>query len=82
MNKVWKESEKEFVRANCERWTDQVVAEKLSDITGRRVSLHSVRKLRQSLGLKKKPGRGVCGLVEAPIVPPRPASMVLRPEVG
>jgi hypothetical protein len=69
MNKVWKESEKQFVRDNCARMTDQVLSEKLTDITGRRVTIHSIRKLRQSLGLRKKPGRGVCGLVEATDAP-------------
>jgi len=76
MNKVWKESEKQFVAENCGRMTDKILSQKLTDITGRKVSIHSVRKLRQSLGLKKKPGRGVCGLVEKePEIPASPAMM-------
>jgi hypothetical protein len=85
MNKVWKDSEKQFVRDNCARMTDKVLSEKLTDITGRNVTIHSIRKLRQSLGLRKKPGRGVCGLVEEKLIPQTQAvavegaTMVLAP---
>ena len=77
MNKVWKDSEKQFVRENCARMTDDVLSKKLTDITGRKISIHSIRKLRQSMGLRKKPGRGVCGLVETKVIPP---SMGLLPQ--
>lgn len=75
MNKVWKDSEKQFVRENCSRMTDQVLKDKLTEITGRSISIHSIRKLRQSLGLKKRPGRGVCGLVDKKVIPPMLATL-------
>lgn len=77
MNKVWKESEKQFVRENCARMTDEMLSKKLTEITGRKISIHSIRKLRQNMGLKKKPGRGVCGLVEKEVEVPRPSTLVL-----
>lgn len=64
MNKVWTNEEKEFIRNNAGMMTDKVLAIKLSQITGRRVSLQSVRKQRQKMGISKQPGRGICALVE------------------
>lgn len=63
MNKKWKESEKQFVRTNCSTMKDQEIAEKLTVLAGRAVSIHAVRKLRQGLGIKKLRGRGVCQIV-------------------
>ena len=64
MNKVWTNEEKDFIRNNAGMMTDKVLSIKLSQITGRRVSLQSVRKQRQKMGISKQPGRGVCALVE------------------
>lgn len=64
MYKLWNESEKQFIRDNCARMTDEVLSSKLTDITGRRITINAIRKLRQILGLKKKRGRGVCELVD------------------
>tara|TARA_Y100000361_G_scaffold47680_1_gene41302 strand:+ start:171 stop:398 length:228 start_codon:yes stop_codon:yes gene_type:complete len=64
MNKVWTDEEKEFIRNNSGLMTDKVLAIKLSQITGRRISLQSVRKQRQKMGINKQPGRGICALVE------------------
>ena len=64
MNKVWNEEEKQFIRNNSAFMTDKVLSIKLSQVTGRRVSLQSVRKQRQKMGISKQPGRGVCALVE------------------
>lgn len=63
MNKKWKESEKQFVRTNCSTMKDKEVAEKLTVLAGRVVTIHAIRKLRQSLGIKKCRGRGVCKIV-------------------
>lgn len=63
MNKKWKESEKQFVRTNCSQMKDKEIAEKLTVLAGRVVSIHAVRKLRQGLGIKKLRGRGVCQIV-------------------
>lgn len=64
MNKVWTNEEKEFIKNNAGMMTDKVLSIKLSQITGRRVSLQSVRKQRQKMGISKQPGRGICALVE------------------
>jgi len=64
MNQVWTNEEKDFIRNNAGMMTDKVLSIKLSQITGRRVSLQSVRKQRQKMGISKQPGRGICALVE------------------
>jgi hypothetical protein len=62
MNKVWTEYEKEFIRVNADRFTDEQLAKQLQRVCGRKVTLYSIRKVRQSLGIKKKPGRGICSI--------------------
>ena len=62
MQKKWTEEEKEFVRQNAGKLTDVQAAQKLSEIVGRDVSVHALRRVRQMLGLKKKRGRGKCEL--------------------
>lgn len=64
MNKVWNNSELEFIRSNAEMMTDNVLSIKLSQITGRKVTLQAVRKQRQKMGIAKQPGRGICALVK------------------
>ena len=43
---------------------DAEMADYLTDITGRLVTLDAVRKVRQKLGITKKPGRGICGVIK------------------
>lgn len=62
MNKIWNDVEKQFIRDNADKITDETGARLLSDIAGRAITIHSWRKQRQNLGLKKSPGRGVCKL--------------------
>lgn len=62
MNIVWKDQEVEYVRANSGLMTDKKLAENLTRITGRAVSMQSARKQRQKMGLRKRAGRGVCEL--------------------
>ena len=64
MNKVWSEQEKVFIRNNSGNITDAEGARQLSAISGRTISVHSWRKQRQKLELKKAPGRGVCRLAK------------------
>ena len=64
MNKVWNDSELEFIRSNAPTMTDNVLSVKLSQITGRRVTLQAVRKQRQKMGIAKQPGRGICAVVK------------------
>jgi hypothetical protein len=63
VNIVWKEFEKQFIKDNASVLTDEVGAAKLSQISGRDVSVHAYRKKRQEMKIKKKPGRGKCELV-------------------
>ena len=39
------------------------IAKELTEKTGRKVTLDAVRKVRQKLGIKKRHGRGICGVV-------------------
>ena len=45
---------------------DKDLAEKISEMAGRTVTLDAVRKVRQKLGIKKKRGRGICGIRQSP----------------
>ena len=67
MNIKWTEKEKEYVRENAAHTKDVRLAEELTEMSGRIVTLEAVRKVRQKLGLRKSPGRGVCSLVYSPV---------------
>ena len=60
MNSVWNESEKQFIKENAPLLSDKEGAKKLSAISGRTITVHSYRKQRQRMSIKKAPGRGVC----------------------
>jgi len=60
MNKTWTEMEKQYIRENATVIKDAEVAAKLTEITGRKISIQSVRKQRQKLGILKASGRGFC----------------------
>lgn len=62
MNQVWSKIEEQFVRENAGALSDKAGAKELSEMTGRSISTSAWRKKRQKLGLRKKPGRGVCAL--------------------
>jgi len=64
MNKKWSIEEENFLKENVGILTDAKLANKLTELTGRAVSMLSVRKKRQKLGLKKAQGRGVCSLTD------------------
>jgi bacterioferritin-associated ferredoxin len=59
MNVQWSTAQKEYLRANCESMKDNDIAKAIGK------SIDSVRKMRQSLGLQKEPGRGVCKLKQS-----------------
>ena len=67
MNVKWSENEKNFIRDNAHRMKDQEIADALTEQSGRQVTLQAVRKMRQKLGVRKKAGRGICGLAEREI---------------
>jgi len=64
VNKVWTETEKLFIRDTANHMTDEQGSSELSRITGRLITVDAWRKQRQKLGIKKKPGRGICAVVE------------------
>lgn len=66
MNKIWSDNEKNFIRNNAATMKDRELAVKLSEMTGRNVTIQAVRKQRQKMGIQKAQGRGVCSLAEKP----------------
>lgn len=64
MNKIWNQEEKDFIRNHAGTMKDKEIAAKLSQMTGRAVSLQSVRKQRQKIGITKNPGRGKCEVMQ------------------
>ena len=65
MNTRWSEAEQNFIRENAHRMMDAEIAKELTRSSGRTVTLCSVRKMRQSLGIKKIAGRGRCGVINS-----------------
>ena len=65
MNIKWTTEDKQFVRENASKVKDKDLAIELSIRNQRIVSLDSIRKLRQRLGIIKKRGRGRCELEES-----------------
>ena len=63
MNCVWSNSEKQFIRDNAHTMKDEEMVAKLSQMTGRNISLQALRKQRRKLGIIKCQGRGVCKIV-------------------
>ena len=66
MNIKWTEKERQFIIDNAATMKDKDLAEKISKLAGRIVTLDAVRKVRQKLGIKKKRGRGICGIRQTP----------------
>ena len=62
MNIKWTEKERQFIIDNAATMKDKDLAEKISKMADRIVTLDAVRKVRQKLGIKKKRGRGICGI--------------------
>jgi hypothetical protein len=62
MYKVWTEFEKKFISDNAASLHDEVLAKKLEEMTGRKVTINAVRKQRKLMGIKKVAGRSKCGI--------------------
>jgi hypothetical protein len=60
MNQVWTKAERDYVLNNACRMRDADIAAALSRLTGRLVTLHAVRHIRQRGGTSKRMGRGIC----------------------
>lgn len=55
--KKWNDSEVDFIKNNHSSMPDEVIAVKLSQITGETISTAMVRRQRRKLSLKKSRGR-------------------------
>jgi hypothetical protein len=64
MKHKWLDKEKEFIKLNAGILTDRQLAIRLSKMYNTELTMESVRKQRQKMGIKKKHGRGVCKLQE------------------
>lgn len=69
-NHAWDDESKEFVRKHANTLTDVQGAKLLSEKLNKVVSVSSYRKVRQDLGVKKSPGRGVSKVVTVVAVAP------------
>ena len=78
MNKVWNDAEKDYIRTHAASMKDRELAKKLTEMTGRHVTIQAVRKQRQKMGLVKAQGRGVCSLKERPTASDTIAQVVQR----
>jgi hypothetical protein len=56
MRKVWSQAELEFVRNNYATMSDEEMTEKIIAMRGKLLTVASVRKQRQRMGLGKLPG--------------------------
>lgn len=63
MNQIWTAIERDFIRTNAGKMTDEKMASELTKRSGRFISKAAARKQRQKMNLKKHHGRGVCKLV-------------------
>jgi hypothetical protein len=66
---MWSDAVKKFVRENASLLKDEQIAATLSRLTGRHVSKVAVSKLRASMGIEKRMGRGYCQVVVRPDEP-------------
>ena len=67
MAKRWSYKEKQFISDYCEMYTDAQMASELRKLTGRHITMGSVRKQRQKLGKRKQCGRGISKLFKGEI---------------
>ena len=70
MNKVWTEQERDVIRQYAAVMHDGQLADKISALRNKSVSIQAVRKQRQKMGIHKAKGRGVCRVVDMPNITP------------
>lgn len=61
---VWTDETRAFIKASAPTMKDKELAEILTRMLGRPVSLQAVRKQRQKMGVAKAHGRGISKLAE------------------
>jgi hypothetical protein len=62
----WTPEVVQFIKDNAATLKDKELAEKVSELLGKPVSMQSVRKQRQKVGVVKAAGRGKCSVVAVP----------------
>jgi|TARA_R110002012_G_scaffold315333_1_gene529079 hypothetical protein len=63
MNIKWTEEERKYIADNAAHMKDRELAERLTEISDRKITVDAVRKVRQKMGIKKSHGRGICKIV-------------------
>jgi len=63
MNKVWSDTEKQFIKDHAHDMKDKELLEELSQKTSRKITLQGIRKQRRKIGIVKKRGRGLCEIL-------------------
>lgn len=66
MNKKWTFEEERFIAENYGKYNDIEMAELLSEISRKVVSVNSVKKKRQRMGFPKLGGRSCCRIKQRP----------------
>ena len=72
MHRTWTDQEREYIKQNAHLFKDIEILEKLRLLTGKKISLQSLRKQRQKLGIYKKNGRGLCVAYKKETFRPKP----------
>ena len=60
LNRKWTDTEKQYIKDNANEMYDKELALRLSEMSGRKITIDAIRKVRQKLGVKKGRGRGLC----------------------
>lgn len=55
--KKWNDAELQYIRDNLGQFSDNILADKLSSMTGEKVSTSMIRRQRRKLGINKPRGR-------------------------
>jgi len=80
--RIWTDEQLDLIRKYAGSLKDKELASKLQTLyPDRKISIQSVRKQRQKLGVLKAAGRGVCEVV-GPDIPPTPKPVVPEDDNG
>lgn len=64
MNIQWSKEEEDFIRENASVLSDEKAASILQENSDRKITIHTYRKKRIRMGIKKGHGRGIVKVVE------------------
>lgn len=60
----WTDLERNFIRENADKLTDEEGAKKLQELSGRLITIHAYRRQRNRMNIVKRSGRGYCKINE------------------